>query len=558
MAIYHVEAKVITRSVGRSACAAAAYMSCSVIENDYDGVRHDYTRKQGLMWQRIMLPEHAPQKWQDRSALWNAVEKSEKAKDSRLAREFVLALPIELEQKEQIAMLTQFVQNHFVAEGMCADVCIHDTDGHNPHAHVLLTVRPLNDNGTWQHKTEKEYLCMKNGEERGFTATEYMRAKDDGWEKQYRYRVGREKKYLAPTQVEDRGYERLSKYPKSTQYGRQNPIAERWNSESQLIAWRAAWADAVNQSLDHLDSAQRVDHRSHVERGMDEQPTVHEGVAAHAMERKGIMSDRCELNRQIKSDNALLRALKAALKSLLKVFSKKVEMTLPAMAEAMESLREKLLVLRYQVLHIQRGKKHFNDTLDILERKREVYKKYVADIKKASKAQKALLEEKGKVSPLNLPKHAALKQQIAEEAKRLEELRSNKQRLLQSMGYPDTATADHFQMGIAENKGKLHVLGQQEEKCNAEMDTSMQEYAKLQKQAERFDPVALYGARKELRPDKERNALARIESTCVGKVSVLMWNASQKDTSLVLEDEQKMRVAETRKKFWGLRKEDER
>ena len=91
MAIYHLEAKVVSRGAGRSAAAAAAYLSCSRIYNDYDGVQHDYTRKQGLVWQQVFLPEYAPQEWQDRERLWNAVEEAEKAKDSRLAREFVVA-----------------------------------------------------------------------------------------------------------------------------------------------------------------------------------------------------------------------------------------------------------------------------------------------------------------------------------------------------------------------------------------------------------------------------------------------------------------------------------
>ena len=89
MAIYHLEAKVISRGAGRSAVAAAAYMSCSRITNEYDGVQHDYTRKQGLVWSQVFLPENAPAEWADRAVLWNAVEENEKTKDSRLAREFV-------------------------------------------------------------------------------------------------------------------------------------------------------------------------------------------------------------------------------------------------------------------------------------------------------------------------------------------------------------------------------------------------------------------------------------------------------------------------------------
>lgn len=148
MAIYHLEAKVISRGAGRSAVAASAYMSCSQIYNDYDGVQHDYIRKGELVWQSVFLPEYAPTEWQDRAVLWNAVEEAEKTKDSRLAREFVVALPIELDKAKWQELLTEFIQNQFVDDGMCADVAIHDTDGHNPHAHIMLTVRPLNRDGT--------------------------------------------------------------------------------------------------------------------------------------------------------------------------------------------------------------------------------------------------------------------------------------------------------------------------------------------------------------------------------------------------------------------------
>ena len=154
---------------GRSAVAAAAYLSCSRMLNEYDGVQHDYTCKQGLGWRQVFLPATAPAEWQDRETLWNAVEETETAKDSRLAREFVAALPIELSREDQIRLLQDFIKEQFVADGMCADAAIHDPypPGHNPHAHILLTVRPLDEKGKWQYKTEKEYLCVKDGEERG-------------------------------------------------------------------------------------------------------------------------------------------------------------------------------------------------------------------------------------------------------------------------------------------------------------------------------------------------------------------------------------------------------
>ena len=117
MAIYHLEAKVISRGVGRSAVAAAAYMSCSQILNDYDGVQHDYTRKQGLVWQQVFLPRIAPRRnggtGRSSGTPWR---KTRKPKDSRLAREFVVALPIEL-NKDTMAKVTDQVYSRTVCSG---------------------------------------------------------------------------------------------------------------------------------------------------------------------------------------------------------------------------------------------------------------------------------------------------------------------------------------------------------------------------------------------------------------------------------------------------------
>lgn len=176
IAIYHFEAKIISRGTGRSVVAAAAYASCSRIYNDYDGVTHDYTKKRGNLYSEVFLPFNAPPEWQDRSELWNAVEEAEKTKDSRLARELIVALPIELELDDWKSMLKDFIREECTDKGMCADVSIHDTDGHNSHAHILLTMRPLDDKGKWQAKTQKEYLCKRGDEEQGFTAAEFKAA----------------------------------------------------------------------------------------------------------------------------------------------------------------------------------------------------------------------------------------------------------------------------------------------------------------------------------------------------------------------------------------------
>lgn len=332
----------------------------------------------------------APVEWRDRAILWNAVEENEKAKDSRLAREFVVALPIETTQGEWEQLLTEFIQDNFVADGMCSDVAIHDTDGHNPHAHIMLTVRPLDEQGKWQYKTEKEYLCLRHGEERGFTAAEFRAAQADGWEKQYQYKVGKKKLYMPPSEAESHGYERISKYPKSTKFGQQNPISERWNSEEQLVAWRKAWADTTNRFLARAGLDKTIDHRSHAERGIDEQPTVHEGVTARALERKGIISDRCELNRQIKADNILLRELKAQVKKLMRA----VKNTIPAIAEAMENVRQNVLIFCYQLGHIRTRQKQAKDYLSSVQSEIKRYNRLAEQIKDKAKKRKTLLADK--------------------------------------------------------------------------------------------------------------------------------------------------------------------
>ena len=103
------------------------------------------------------------------------------------------ALSIELSREDQIQLLQDFIKEQFVADGMCADAVIHDPypPEHNPHAHIPLTVRPLDEKGKWQYKTEKEYLCVKGGEEQCFIAAEFKQAQADGWEKQYQYKVKR-------------------------------------------------------------------------------------------------------------------------------------------------------------------------------------------------------------------------------------------------------------------------------------------------------------------------------------------------------------------------------
>lgn len=535
MAIYHLEAKVVSRGTGRSAVAASAYLSCTNILNDYDGVRHDYTRKKGLVWQDVFLPEFAPAEWKDRGLLWNAVEENEKTKDSRLAREFVPALSIELTPAQWQELITDFIQNSFVAEGMCADVAIHDPHppGHNPHAHIMLTVRPLDEQGNWQYKTEKEYLCVRNGEERGFTAAEFKAAQADGWEKQYPYKVGRKKVYMPPSEAEKHGYERANKHPKSTKFGRQNPIAERWNSEEQLVEWRKAWADVTNCYLERYGHDERIDHRSHADRGLTEQPTIHEGVVARALEKKGVISDRCEINRQINADNALLRELKATVKKLMQA----VKNTVPAIAEALEKLRSSILIFSYQLRYIGVGKNRMGKRVDAVKPELERYASLVQQIKEKSKERRNLLAEKKETPFYQITKLHDLTRRMAELTEEIEELKIEKEMLLRSLNCADGAGISAAKKEIATLEGALQKISEQEVKYSAELNEALKQYAELKEQAGGMDAAELMDARLAVREEKERSAVDCVKSAYGEKYDPMLMHDSKRDVANLLHEE---------------------
>ena len=559
MAIYHLEAKVVSRGAGRSAVAASAYMSCSRLYNDYDGIQHDYTKKQGLVCQEVFLPAMAPPEWKDREQLWNAVEENEKTKDSRLAREFIAALPRELDRQAQISLIQEYVQEQFVAEGMCADVAIHDTDGQNPHAHILLTVRPLDEQGRWQYKTEKEYLCVRNGEERGFTAAEFKTAQADGWEKQYPYFVGKKKKeYLPPSEAEARGLIRADKHPKSTRYGRQNPISERWNSEEQLVAWRAAWADVSNRYLERAGFAERIDHRSNAERGLDTIPTVHEGPVARALERQGVVSFRCEINRQIREQNRLIRALRAEIQKLTEA----IKSSVPALARALETARKGILLLRYSWLYHTGAARKLDESIQAIQPDYARYLEIRKLLREKAKQKKDLTAELRMLNPLNLMRRAEIKKALATLTEDMEELRSEMDMLIAGFGKSDPDGMKEVKQQLdAMNANKIGLEDVAAKAADA-LDAEVQKYHALQEQSEAVDAEELHTARMELRGNMTAEVREKIKDT-FGKhydadrfrqadreVSELLGEPHpQKDRSIVriLKDPQEQSVVQTRK-----------
>ena len=147
MAIFSMRMQVIGRSAGRSATAAAAYRSGEEVRDERTGKVHDYTGKSDIYGNEILLPEGAPEKLGDRVVLWNEVERVEKRKDAQLSREVMIALPTELTHEQKQHLTREYVQGEFVEQGMIADIGYHDFDSHNPHAHIMLTMRSVDEDG---------------------------------------------------------------------------------------------------------------------------------------------------------------------------------------------------------------------------------------------------------------------------------------------------------------------------------------------------------------------------------------------------------------------------
>jgi Ti-type conjugative transfer relaxase TraA len=151
MAIYHLHVKVTGRKVGSSAVASAAYRSGSRLRDERLDRSHDFSAKRGVVHSELMLPEHAPEAWSNRERLWNDVEAFEVRKDAQLAREVEFALPREMSEAQGIELARDFVRREFVDRGMIADLNVHwdmAEDGMpKPHAHVMLTMRAVDENG---------------------------------------------------------------------------------------------------------------------------------------------------------------------------------------------------------------------------------------------------------------------------------------------------------------------------------------------------------------------------------------------------------------------------
>ena len=257
-----------------SAVAGAAYQSAEKLFSEYDGRTKNYSyKKPELVFSGLMIPENAPPEYADRATLWNAVEKAETRFDAQLSRRIIAALPRELPFDQSIAMVKEFCQENFVSRGMCCDIAVHDPapPGHNPHVHIMLTMRGIDEHGKWLPKSRKEYVLDEKGERIRLPSGEWKSRKVDTVD---------------------------------------------WNKKENAEIWRQSWEEYQNRYLERNQRTERVSLKSYKRQGIEQIPTEHMGPAASAMEKKGIETDIGNLNREIRQSNALMQSIRNMIRKL--------------------------------------------------------------------------------------------------------------------------------------------------------------------------------------------------------------------------------------------------
>ena len=309
----HFDVKIIQRSKRQSAVASAAYQSGERLFSEYDQKQKYYSHKSEIIHTEIMLPPHAPPEYADRNTLWNAAEAIEKQWNSQLARRLVLAIPRDIPPAQQADLIRDYCREFFVSKGVIADFAIHDKGDDNPHAHILLTLRAMDEHGRWLPKARKVYDLDENGER--------IRLPSGNWK-----------------------------------CHKENTVD--WNDQKYAEVWRHGWETITNRYLEAAGRPERVDLRSFERQGIQQIPTVHLGPAAHQMEKRGIETFLGNLNRDIRAANSLMQSIRRTIRGLqrwIADLNEKKQLLLDALEKAKEPTLSDLLVDYFNLRAEQRS-----------------------------------------------------------------------------------------------------------------------------------------------------------------------------------------------------------
>ncbi|MBO5500661.1 MAG: MobA/MobL family protein, partial [Clostridia bacterium] len=251
----------------------ASYYLGQKLYSEYDHEwKYPHSDPKRVRYTEVMLPSNAPPEYADRQTLWNAVDVAEKSRTAQTARCFTIALPKELTFEQNLALIRDYCAKQFVDKGMVCDLYYHDSGNGNPHVHLMLTMRAMDENGRWLPKTKTAYVLDENGQR--------IRGDNGKWLR-----------------------ERMD-------------IVD-WNDQKYAEIWRHEWEIAQNNALEAAGRTERIDMRSYERQGItDLEPQIHLGPEAAAMERKGIATTRGERNREIKHVNTLIRSLQKTIAAL--------------------------------------------------------------------------------------------------------------------------------------------------------------------------------------------------------------------------------------------------
>ena len=309
----HNEITIVQRSQRQSAVAAAAYQSGEKLFCEYDQQVKHYPEKRGIVHNEILLPANAPRSYADRNTLWNAAEAVEKQWNSQLARRWMLTIPREIPPDQYAVLVREFCEQQFVSKGMIADFAIHDKGDGNPHAHILLTIRAMDEHGKWLPKAHKVYDLDENGER--------IRLPSGNWK-----------------------------------CHKENTVD--WNDQKYAEVWRHSWETITNRHLEAAGRPERVDLRSFERQGIQQIPTVHLGPAAHQMEKRGIETFLGNLNRDIRAANSLMQSIRSAIRGLqrwIADLNEKKQLLLDALEKSKEPTLSDLLVDYFNLRNEQRS-----------------------------------------------------------------------------------------------------------------------------------------------------------------------------------------------------------
>ena len=265
--------KIISRGKGQSCMASCAYYSGEKKYSEYECCwKYPHSSSSRVKWVEVMLPPNAPRAYADPQTLWNAVDAAETSVNAQTARSMLFALPRELTDEQNLALVRDFCQKEFVDKGMVCNFFYHDKGDGNPHVHIMLTLRAMDENGKWLPKSKNVYALDENGNR--------IRAPNGSWK---RVKV--------------------------------NTVD--WNERKYGEIWRQDWATAQNAAFKAAGRMERVDMRSLERQGVEDRlPQKHLGPTASALERKGISSERGDENRKIISVNEMLASFQKTVRGI--------------------------------------------------------------------------------------------------------------------------------------------------------------------------------------------------------------------------------------------------